>query len=243
MLNGLQRFAHALSMDETVALADALGRAVTTHASRPETLALVDALTSALTIVTRESIVLTDGLAASLITSAALRETLAFTLRLPLGNTDYELWVMNADTLGVTQYTQLPFQSLATFAGRTFGVMETGLYALEGDDDDGDPIPARFRTGLLDLGTPNHKRLLRGYLYLMSDKDVILKTITDQFGERKAIWYRLTAKPSGHLQERRVKLGRGVQARSWSIEVANVDGADLDVRDMQVLPVVLKSRV
>lgn len=240
---GLHQLAHGLSITDALALADAASRAVTTQVAHAATIALIDAITSAFTIAAQDSINLSDNLATALLTTASLEDTLAFVLKFPLAESAYEMWVVNADTLGATQYTDMPFGSLASFNGKTYGIMETGLYVLSGDDDDGNPITARFRTGFLDLGSPNYKRLLRGYLYLKADEDVILKTITDHYGERRAIWYRLLAKPSDHLETRRVKLGRGIQARSWSIEVANVDGGTLDVRDMKILPVVLQGRV
>jgi hypothetical protein len=240
---GLHQLAHGLSITDALTLADAASRAVTKQLAQADTIALLDAITSAFTITARDSIHLSDNLAMALLTTASLEDTLAFVLKFPLAESAYEMWVVNADTLGATQYTDMPFGSLASFNGKTYGIMETGLYVLSGDDDAGNPITARFRTGFLDLGSPNYKRLLRGYLYLKADEDVILKTITDHYGERRAIWYRLLAKPSEHLETRRVKLGRGIQARSWSIEVANVDGGTLDVRDMKILPVILQGRV
>ena len=240
---GLHQLAHGLSITDALTLADAASRAVTKQLAQADTIALLDAITSAFTITARDSIHLSDNLAMALLTTASLEDTLAFVLKFPLAESAYEMWVVNADTLGATQYTDMPFGSLASFNGKTYGIMETGLYVLGGDDDAGNPITARFRTGFLDLGSPNYKRLLRGYLYLKADEDVILKTITDHYGERRAIWYRLLAKPSEHLETRRVKLGRGIQARSWSIEVANVDGGTLDVRDMKILPVILQGRV
>jgi hypothetical protein len=112
-------------------------------------------------------------------------------------------------------------------------------------DDDGEPIAAYIRTGDLMLGGTARCNVPRAYLYVRQEGDLFLKTLTVDRGHRAEFWYRLTphASDGSDAATRRVRLGRGVRAVSWAFEIANVDGADFDLRGCEVLPVVLSRRV
>jgi hypothetical protein len=236
---------HGLSAAETATLADRLTRALWSTLAPREALALSDATERSFTMVfaADEALGLAD--AAVNLVELLLRttETLAFLGRMPLEDGDYEGWVMNSDSLGVTQYGNVPFVALATHAERTLGLTETGLYVLEGDTDDGEPIAAMLRTGDLTFGTGQRKSVPRAYLYLRQDGDMILKTISSERGRRSEFWYRVVLRDGDDPGARRVRLGRGVRAVSWAFELVNVDGADFDLRGCEVLPVALSRRV
>ena len=232
----------ALSMSETVALADAIDRALLARVTTAETLALAEQMQFGLTLLVPEALGLEDSPSNSLTTTLGMSETLAFISRLALDGTEYEAWVMNTDTLGMTQYTQFPMNSLVSYNNRTYGIAETGLYLLDGSDDAGTPIDAHVRLGFMDFGTPHLKRMPRAYLHVKSDNALYLKVISERDGSRKEIWYSLGARDFDGLVTRRIKLGRGIEARHYALEVSNVDGGTLDLRDVKVLPVVLSRR-
>lgn len=242
-LTEIARHADLLTAQETVALVSEARLGIAARVVAPETLALAAGLGYGLTVVSQEQVAGSGDVNASVAAALLAEDALAFMQVLPLEDGDYQAWAMNADTLGVTQYTQFPFESLATHEGRAYGLTETGFYALEGDDDEGAAIDAHVRTGLQDFGTVQRKRVPRAYLYVHSSGALTLKTVTDVQGERTERWYSLSAREHDTLTARRVKLGRGVAARSWAFEVANVSGGTLDVRDVQVFPVVLNRRV
>lgn len=165
------------------------------------------------------------------------------------GNTtlvdEFQVWVMNADTRGTTSYSQFPMESLFVHQGVAYGVAETGLYRLEGDDDDGDPIQAVIASGDIDFGTSKQKNVPRAYLYLTQNGGMILKTITSLQGARHETYYELAQRPTDRQDDdtlRRVPLGRGVRGVWWRFEVHNVNGADFDFAGAEVLPVVLNRR-
>jgi hypothetical protein len=238
---------HAMSAAETATLADQLTRAIWVDLTGSETLTLTDAIQRTLTAVfqAEETLDLDDGAVSIAEVLLQAQETLAFIGLLPLAEGDYQAWVINTDSLGVTQYAQFPFDALATHAGRTYGLTATGLYELTGDDDDGEPIAAWIKTGDLTLGGTRRSSVPRAYLYVRQDGDLMLKTTTTDKGHRAVHWYRLTPSTvSGDdVATRRVRLGRGVRAVSWAFEIANVDGADFDLRGCEVLPVVLTRRI
>lgn len=210
-----------------------------------ESFGLTDAIKSSFLYTLSDSFAVTDTSASTLFALMQARDTLAFASTLTLDDGDYEMWALNADTLGATRYTGLRFNALATHEGRTFGCSEVGLYELIGDTDDGADIPAWFRTGMLDFGNPHvPKSCARAYLYGESDDTLILRVFTDdRSGCRKTDAYRLTLPVGGtSLGNRTVKLGRGAVGTRWGFQVENVSGASIEVRGLEVLPVALRYR-
>jgi hypothetical protein len=165
-------------------------------------------------------------------------------LDFPDGEGKYYAWVMNTDSLGITQYTNFPFNSLTIWRGKALGLSETGLYELIGDDDDGTAIDVLVRTGDLDFGTSYHKNIIRAYLYLTSDDDFYIKTISTHRGKRNETWYKLESRLNeDDAQTRRVRFGRGNRGTTWAFELSNVGGADFALEKAEVMPVVLSRRV
>jgi hypothetical protein len=39
-----------------------------------------------------------------------------------------------------------------------------------------------------------------------------------------------------------VKMGRGVKSRYWQFTISNVDGADFEIDELVLLPIILKRR-
>lgn len=238
----LAGYAAGLVADDAISLAGALYASVQAFLSAPETLALLGETAGRLTVIGRadDTLDASETAANAVWASLGTTDTLAFVGKLPLEDGDYQAWVVNTDTLGVTSYANFPFESVYSHEGRTYGVTETGLYALEGDDDDGEPIEVRLRTGMIDFGTRSTKQVPRAYLYIRSEADAILKTVTDYLGTRREVSYRVLANPKVTDTVRTVKLGRGVRFTSMALELVNTDGADLSLTGAEVLPVVLR---
>lgn len=183
-----------------------------------------------------------DGLAAVLHAAVALTDGFVFVGTLPLDDGDYAMWAFNADTMAASEYTNTAFRNVVTHAGRTYGVLADGVYALTGDTDAGTAIDAMIRTGLTDLGQPGRKGVRKAYLYVRSDHLVYVKAVYDNDGQRSEVWYELTAKPTEPLLERHVEVGRGAKGTQWAFEVTNTDGGELDLRGIDVIPVLLSRR-
>lgn len=246
-LEALAALFNQLSADDALVLSDTLTAAALLRALAPEVLELSETAAPGFVFVGQaaESLAVTDSLAAQLQAWLALDEGIAFIGQLPIGvddNEDYQAWVLNTDSLGVTQYTNFPFDGLTSHGGRSFGLTATGLYELTGDDDDGAPIEALLRTGLTDFGTSYRKALPRAYLYLAQDGGVYLRVTTEWAGKRRQVWYTVTGRPSADAALRRVKLSRGLRGTSWQFEIANIDGGALDLRGAEVVPMVLSKR-
>lgn len=187
-------------------------------------------------------VVFSDSLRGFIEATRTAQEAFQFLGAIGLDEDDYVIWALNTTTLAASRYRGLMFDSIVSHQGRTFGVMPSGVYELTGDTDDGAPIPAHIRTGMLDLGSSVRKSVRKAYLYVKSDTTLYLKVAADLQGQRSQTWYELTLTPGDPLQYRRADLGRGAKGTRWSFEVTNTQGGQLDVRGLDVYPVLLSRR-
>lgn len=234
-----------LDLNETLAMADQLSNAIQAHLALPETTQLLAELETAIVIPCTEPVTLVDTGTISVAALLSLTDGAAFIARLPLEDGDYQAWVMNAETTGTTQYVNYPMNSVFTFQGVPYGVSETGLYRLEGADDDGEPINAVIATGDMNFGTSREKNIPRAYLYLTQTGQVVLKTISSRQGSRHETYYELAERTTDSTDDdtyRRVPLGRGVRGVWWRFEIHALDGATINLDGAEIRPVVLSRR-
>ncbi len=172
-----------------------------------------------------------------------LKEGIGFSIGITLGDETHTTWVMNTEGQAFRQYDNYPFNSYAKIGDRYFGASADGIYELVGDTDDGEPIAAHLRTGLMNFGTMQMKRFEMAYMGLATDGTMRLKVITTSpQGDKIAYYYRMNERPTPVAQENRIKIGRGLESVYWSFELSNEDGADFEVSDMELLPMVLNNR-
>jgi len=172
-------------------------------------------------------------------------DTFAFIGKLPLEDGDYSAWVLNAETTGVTSYSNFPFNSLITHNNYTYGITETGLYRLEGSTDENNPINVSVKTGDIDFGISREKNVPRAYLYILTNGELVFKTISTHQGSRTERNYALTVRSTDSDDDetmRRIPLARGLRGTWWSFELQNIDGASVEFKGAEVLPVVLSRR-
>ena len=235
-------YAVGLSASDAVLFTELLQSAVEQFLAAPDTLALVEAVHNSLIVIGTglDTLIDVDQFSANLAVALRAPENLVFIGKLPFAEGDYQAWVMNTDTLGVTSYSNFPFNSLYEHNGTTYGVTETGLYELTGDDDEGTPIDVIIRTGMLDFGNLSRKMMPRCYLYVQSDGQLTLKTISDNHGTRSEHWYTVETRAGESMQAHKMRLGKGLQFITAAIELTNVDGSSLDLRGIEAVPVMLR---
>lgn len=135
-----------------------------------------------------------------------------------------EVWVMNLANKATSSYDNFGFNSFMTVGGKTYGVKEDGVFALEGSTDDGEPIRASVSFGQQDFGSKAKKNMLAAYVGVSSTDRVYLKITTPE-GE-----YVYVARNSSEaLKQQRIDVGRGLQATFFTFELFNQDGSDLDI--------------
>jgi hypothetical protein len=203
-----------------------------------------------LSLLTLDSLDVADDLSWNQRLTVEIAESLIAGGTLLLDDVLYSAVVLNATTLAPGEYTNFPFNSFGQMGSTYLGATDSAIYALEGSNDDGVNIDAVVRSGLVNFGTSQFKRVPRAYLGYTSDGALVLKTIStggtaDGTGRGTKVerWYELTPRTADAPATARIKLGRGVKATYWQFELTNKDGADFNVSELQLLPVVLSRRV
>jgi predicted transglutaminase-like cysteine proteinase len=134
---------------------------------------------------------------------------------------------LNTKNFGLTKYTNYDYNSLCMFNGKLIGTKRTGIYELEGADDDGTAIPWKLRTGKVDLKTSKLRHVwLSGTV--SGDIKLIVETAD---GDR----YEYDAEPVSESEDEiRVKVGKGLSSKYVIIELQNESDQTITLDKMQI---------
>ena len=143
------------------------------------------------------------------------------------------VWSMNTETLETTNYLNFDFVSLVNFADQPFGVTSTGIFLLEGADDDGTNIDARILTGISDRGDENLKEA--AHMYMQYDGGAMVFQLLPD-GQKKVREYRFDRRSnSSGVIHARAKGSRGLRSRSWQMGLRNLSGGDFTLDKLGLL--------
>lgn len=178
-----------------------------------------------------------DAFNISMIYNEEIREQIVFTVAIAMPDGGVTTWAINTITGAVTEYENYEFNSFAQLGVHYLGASEGGLYALDGDDDEGDPIIARLKSGMLQFGGSLYSGIKAAYIGMRSTEGsvVYLKIETKTEGTRV---YKGVVQP----ETTKVRLGKGLRARYYSWELVTT-GQDFDLDNIEFLPLVAQRRV
>ena len=165
----------------------------------------------------------------------------------------FGVWVMDAKTKGVSQYTGFNYNSFGARDGINFGANENGIYRLDAETDAGTDIDAQILfapTGFFyegaDFGLTAEeatkiKRMASVYLFMRSDEDlkVLVKVDEDKYREYAVD----TSQDPAGMHNRRIVPGRNLAGVLWQLGVANSSGADFELAAIKAYPIVTSRRV
>lgn len=145
-------------------------------------------------------------------------------------------WAMNTRTGAVSEYDNYGFNSFAAVGNIYLGASSTGLYELHGEDDVGDDIVARIKSGFLQFGGTHLSRLKSAYLAVRGEGDFVLRIET---GHGDTYDYAVSTRD---MRSTKVHMGKGQRARYFSFELIS-EGQDFDLDTLEFVPVVVQRRV
>jgi len=143
---------------------------------------------------------------------------------------------MSLRRLAVSQYGNFNFDGLVEMNGVPLAFDKDGIYVLEGDDDDGQPIQALLEF-MTDMGSERQKRLRSCYLGCEADGDLRLVLRNDEGNVRE---YMFTHKPMQHSA--RVAVGRSGRGRYWTFAIENIDGCYFCVDTVDAVVTVMRRK-
>jgi hypothetical protein len=138
-------------------------------------------------------------------------------------------WVMNTKSGGLSSYNNFGFNSMAFHDGVLYATSPEGLFELGADDDDGRKINSVLKSGFLDFGTEETKRMTDVFVgYTGGDLECDVET------SEEAYTYQLEERVADTPRNNRLKPGRGLSSRYWRLTFRNVNGADFQIHDVAV---------
>ena len=142
---------------------------------------------------------------------------------------DPAVWVINADTGAISEYQWTDrMDSAAVINGVLLIAMDTGLYALDADEDEDAAVSWRLQTGFSNFGSPMLKRVPDVNLQLRTEGVTQIEVITDRYGAKQVARYQLPALNRTSYRDGVCKLGRGWQSVYWGIAARGTGPAELD---------------
>jgi hypothetical protein len=138
-------------------------------------------------------------------------------------------WVMNTETTGLTNYDNFQFTSLVQLDGVVYGTTADGIYALSGADDAGRKVKSALKTGFLDFGRDQTKRV--SDLYVGYTGGQLECTVETYDGPQEEYTYTLEERDADAPRNNRMKVGKGLSSRYWRFTFENVDGTDFQIYD------------
>jgi hypothetical protein len=147
-------------------------------------------------------------------------------------------WVVNYETNAHWRYDNFEFNSFAKFNGKTYGCKDDGIYELTGATDSGTAINAKITTPVSDFDSSLKKRMLKAYLGVKSDGDMVLKVLA----EGGNVYYYGVDNTRSSVGGARINIGRGLTSRYWQFELMNSDGADFELDAIEFFPVITSRR-
>jgi len=152
----------------------------------------------------------------------------------------YKSLAMNTETGAVSAYENFAFHSFGKLGDVCLGANVLGIFALGGEDDDGQDITAYLRTGFADFkgieGLDNEQLKRLTDIYVGYRSDGALELVMRLDGEDAEYTYPLPAHAlAAGLTRQRAQLGRGMKSRYWQIELRNVAGADFELDEIGLL--------
>lgn len=146
---------------------------------------------------------------------------------------DYAIQVKGSDSEApgaTTQYSNYTFNSMVKFGDKYIGANASGIFELDGDDDNGVNIDAYFEPIMTDFGIRNPKRVRFMYLKYEAEGDLLIDLSADE-GPEQSISVDST---KTRQQRRRVPGVRNIQGRWFMFRISNVNGCDFGFDAMNV---------
>lgn len=152
------------------------------------------------------------------------------------------VYTMNIAHRGVTKYTHMAFTRIVRFKNRIVGIAPDGIYEISKNtkNANGTNITSTFVSGQMDFGSENKKRIQAVYMGYRAAGDILISLQNDAMA---ALSYTLSKNQDSGITQRRVLTARGRRGRYWRLTVQNVNGAELDIDNIELFVELLKRRI
>lgn len=221
-----------------VEFADALTTRKIAVATLAETLG-IDAVLAPqflLSVRVAEGVGIDDADVVNMLFSPTVREGVEISAGYVAPDGSFTAWAMNTRTAAVTEYRNFAFNSFARVGNRYLAASADGLFELLGDDDAGDDIIGRVRSGFMQFGGTQLSRLKSAYVAARGEGEMLLKIID---GDGREYLYSCDTRD---MRSTKVHMGKGMRSRYFAFELVTT-GQDFDIDTIEFVPIVVQRRV
>lgn len=163
---------------------------------------------------------------------ALITEALEAVMYVRVQGEQVPVWVVNTENWGATRFDNYSFNSFAKIGDQYYGASDDGLFELDGETDAGEEIDASALFRRDRAGSSQQKHVDRVYVHGTSDNKVEVRVVAP---DGKLYAYRSEVELGDEVTVQRVKIGRGLVAQYWQMEVRNVAGGELNVDQIEVV--------
>ena len=143
---------------------------------------------------------------------------------------------VNLSNMAVTQFCNYNFNSFCKIGDKYFGANDSGIFELDGTDDNSTDIDAFFELIVSDFGISNIKKIRSVFVGGEADGKLTL-TLKDDEDNSRTYNLRLT---SGSKQSSgKVDVGRDGLGRYWQIRIDNTSGVYFAIDSIELLAIIM----
>jgi len=156
-------------------------------------------------------------------------------------NTPYAGWALNYESHAPSRYTDLPANSITTFAGVAYISNAGGIYAVDAATDAGRAVNASFTLAEDDFNDSHEKKVPVVYVSASTAGKLKLQAVVNK---KAPLYYEFNDDRAavGEVRGMRATLGKGLVGRFWQFKISNIAGDDFEVDSIEINPVKLARR-
>lgn len=143
---------------------------------------------------------------------------------------DNKAFWTNSESEAGSTWSNVPFNSYLMHEGQLYAAGPAGLFVFNAEEDAGVDITATVKGDVTDFGVDAHKRYPSAYVAGALPAPVRLTVRTEQAVGA----YDTTLQSITSVTTHRAILGRGLTGRYARMTLTNIDGADFDVKSIDV---------
>jgi hypothetical protein len=136
----------------------------------------------------------------------------------------------------VTEFDDFCYAGLCSFNGKLLGCSADGVFAYEGDDDDGVDVASWFEIATTDFGVLNHKRLRSVLCSGLFSGDMVVSIAMD---DGSYVDYPVNESTLLNQSTWKQGINREQRGAHVKVKVSNIDGADFSIDAMDAVVILL----
>lgn len=143
---------------------------------------------------------------------------------------------INLLNMAVTQFCNYDFNSFCKIGDKYYGANDSGIFELDGTDDNGTDIDAFFELIVSDFGISNIKKIRSVFIGGEANGKLTL-TLKDDEDNSRIYDLRLTSESK--QSSGKVDVGRDGIGRYWQVRIDNTSGVYFAIDSIELLAIIM----